>query len=72
MNVQQTYNVAVRPVCLYDTQGNVSCDKAIWKNCETAPVQACTKAFTTCTEIKCQDKNKLLFARFEDEKNTWR
>lgn len=72
MNYQQTNNQDLQPVCLYDTQGNVSCDKSIWGKCETAHVQACTKAFTSCADIKCKDKNSLLFARFEDEKNTWR
>lgn len=75
MNFQQTYNQTQgtkSQSCLYNTQGNVVCDPSTWKNCEEVPVKTCTNAYATCTDMNCKDKNVLLFARFQDEKNTWR
>lgn len=72
MNSPQVKENEQRPLCLYNTQGNVVCDTSIWQKCETIPVQSCVNTFATCADIKCKDKNDLLFARFQDEKNTWR
>lgn len=71
MNTQYTYTTKPS-VCLYDTQGHVSCDKSIWNDCENVPVKSCNNKTLTCTDVKCKPTNDLLFARFQDEKNTWR
>lgn len=61
-----------KQTCLYSTQGVVSCNPSTWQNCEDVPVKTCNNVSSVCNDAKCKDKNQLLFARFQDEKNTWR
>ena len=72
MNTHYANTITKPSVCLYGTQGTVSCEKSIWIDCENSPVKSCNNKTSTCSDVKCKPANDLLFARFQDETNTWR